>query len=288
MAAKFIAVCLVLLAIFSSNTLAQACYTPATEQTIELTHPTDNSSYFLAAPKDFSFKTALNGITTYQRGTTMLVFRPGSFVTVNVKDTKAFANILLSEYNNADTYTKITDLTETTVGTYKAYFLEYKDPAMKETGRVTVIIGDKAETKTKFYILTLRSKDVKYGEDKTMYLKMVNSFGLDPLDECIAPEPPPQDNNDTNQPVPNDNPGNTGNNGNPGNSSDTQPPANPPSSTPNNTATAPPANNEFKILGFDGWLVIGGIVLLLLLLGTGFVILAIIAVIIYFFFIKKR
>ena len=288
MEAKFSAVCLILLAVFSSTAFAQACFSSATEQTIELTHPTDNSSYFLAAPKEFSFKTALNGITTYQRGTTMLVFETSSYTTSTISDTKAFARIVLSKYNNTDTYTKITDLTETTVGTNKAYFLEYKDPGLKETGRATAIIGEKAEAKTKVYIMTLRSKDVKFNDDKTMYLKVAGSFSLDPLDECAAPEPPPANNNDANTPSPSptNHPGNTDANANTGNSSDTTPPANNPPSNPVNPA--PPAGNEFKILGFDGWLVIGGIILLLLLLGTGFVILVIVAVIIYFFFIKKR
>ena len=287
MASKYLfAFFLVLITLFSVNGYAQACFDPDSEETIELTHPTDNSSYFVAAPKDFSFKTALNGVTTYQLGTTILVFKTSSYTTANVSDTKTFARIVLSEYNNTDTYTKIVDLTDTTVGTYKAHYLEYRDPDLSETGRATVIIGDRAESRTKVYVVILRSKNVKFEDDKVDYLKMLSTFSLDPLDECAAApepppaepppaEPPPVNNNSDDTPTPPNNPDDSTN---PDDSSLQNPPSTP----------QPPADNEFKIFGFDGVLVIGAVVVLLLILGIGFVVLAVIAIAIYFFFIKKR
>lgn len=281
---------LVLLALllFSAIAFAQACYNENQEER-EFSHPTDGSLYFVAMDKEFVFKSSSNNVFTYEKGTTRLLFKTSSFVTATTSDPKAFARILLSEYNNSDAFTKLNDLTDTTVGEYTAYYLKYKDKASNDFGRITAIIGPRADTKTKIYTINLRAKEARFDQEEQDYLDLLGSFSLSPLSECVAeppPEEPPEEPPVSTPPVtppPTEPPDN--------NVPDNNPPADnntPPPSTQNNPPQSNEDSNSFTILGFDGVLVIAGIILLLLLLGIGAVGLIIMGVVVYFFFIKKK
>ena len=226
----------------------------------------------------------------YEKGTSDLIFETGR-VESTTSELLNKSKILFSKYNNATNYDKVVDWTGITVGEYPAFYIEFEDKQspVATFGKTVVIWGEEFDGRKKYYGITLLAKQLTFENEKTLFNESFMSFSLEQPLEC----PPDQvdDTTDDTQDTSGDDTTDDTTDQTDGTGTDDEVDSEDTTDTSNtgqNPNTNPPQSGEFKLFGFDGVLVIGGIILLLLVLFFVIIVIAVIAVLAYFAFFKNR
>lgn len=286
-----------LLSIFSVNTIAQSCY-ESTDQILSFTHPRDNSPYYFVFDTGWGNKVQDGTKITYTKGTSKLLFETGS-VDSTQSELLQKTKIIFSKYNNSENYTKISDWASITVNGLPAFIIEFKDKqSIPNFGQTVVIYGAEVSGAKKYYAVTMTAKELNYQNEKTLFEKYYKTFNLELPGECTD-DGTSDDTGDSDDTT--DDTGDTTDD-----TGDTAEDTNDDAGTDDNTAddttdndgvvtddsddgsTSSEPKEPMKIFGFEPIIVAAAALVFLLIIFFVVIVIAVIGVVAYFMFFKKR